>query len=218
VEISFTKLVLWACSISVSFPFIVMKLLPGKIPPPFYWLSVSVIVTLILEIVSKILWTLSLNNMPLFHIHTLVDFILITLFFRSITTFLSKKTALLLSFIFTIIWLTPFIFNKHEIYRYNTISRSVASSAFILYALRYLLGSLKGDTYAGSRSIRLIIYAILIYSATCLLIFSFGQYIQGLSKDLNRAIWSIHGFIIILYNILLSIALWELQRKKLSSI
>lgn len=181
-------------------------------------MSVSLIATLILEIASKVLWTLHMNNMPLFHLHTLVEFILITLFFKSIVPFPSSRVVLVIVVVFGVLWCVQFLYDVNELFRYNSLSRSVASAVFILYMLLFLLNSVNGAAVLDNKPLRLIIFALLMYSATNLLIFSAAKDIQGLSKDLNKAVWSVHGFITILYNVLVSVGLWRLQKKELSSI
>jgi hypothetical protein len=218
VEISYTKLLLWVGSIAASFPVIIIGILYGKIFHPVRWLSVSLIVTLVLEIVSKVLWTLQMNNMPLFHLHTLMEFILITLFFSVIVPFPSSRLVVLIVSVFVLLWSVPFVYDVSALLLYNSFSRSVASAVFILYALLFLLNSLKNTAVRDDKPLRLIIFAILTYSVTSLLIFSSAKYIQSLSMDLNKAVWSVHGFIMLLYNVLISVGLWRLQKRKLSSL
>lgn len=150
------------------------------------------------------------NNMPVFHLYAVFEFILCTLFFRQVL--MGTKMAryiphLIIGFILFSILNSLFLQN---IYSFNSYPRSLSAFVSILFCLVFMYRSLDPRMMKAdhSRSTLLISLGLFLYFSGSLLLFIFGQILNH-SRTAAELGWGIHASLILLMYVLFSFAFYK---------
>lgn len=122
---------------------------------------------------SKVLFYLKENNLPLLHLHTLGEFLLLSMFYRRLLS--NKKFITWIIFIVGAGIILNSVFLQN-IWSINSNARAVAQATIIFYSLLLFFDRLKAiDSKILYRPLFLINTAILIYFSGSLIIFIFSE-------------------------------------------
>lgn len=165
--------------------------------PPAKTIVWYLIIATIANIVGVSLAVNNYNNMPVFHVFTVMEFLVFTLFFRYLAD--SQKAKKILS-LFMVAFLLFGIVNAiyiQPIYTYNSISRSVESLLLIAFSLASFYRSLgeNNPTVKKTKNLIWINIGIICYFSGALFLFIFSEYI---AKDASsyRIGWIIHAVLV----------------------
>lgn len=178
-------------------------------------LFILVFISLTVEIISWGFSQFSENNLYIFHLFTVVEFILISLFY----IFYFKQYFKPIIFItllplFIIITITEYYIKGANCM--NNISTSVESILFVSYSLFLYFFVMKKSLIENllSSSIFWLNSAVLIYFSGNLLLFLFSSYLAETENKNYFILWAtIHSFFNITFNLLLSIGFWKTREK-----
>ena len=179
----------------------------------------------IVQLTSTFLGFLKINNMPILHIYTIGEFVLLMSFFYQLSLkkyFMNRKIAYS---IFALVLLVLIIHSAFisSIYEYNTWSKAIVQLLIISCCIFYFYTSLRYLTDAKpskeQKLLNLTVASMLIYYSGSLFIFLFGKYNISLSKTDLYIIWIINAVLCcIFYMIILFVLCQHLfKKKKLSS-
>lgn len=166
------------------------------------------LLSLITQVVSFLLWRNSMNNLPLLHIYTLAEFILLFWFYmiifgKGISAALPVITACAVSVFLVIDSLA-----LESIWGFNTLGRSIEAFIFILLALAWFLKMIKNEfSSANVNSLKYMNAGLLIYFSGSIVLFSFSGLTARLTKALALNVWSIHTLLLVLLYVLLTMGL-----------
>lgn len=162
------------------------------------------------SIVNNVLAYCHLNNMLISHIYTLVEFILLILFYKKIPGEKNKKAYNLLITFFSVLVVMNAAFLE-SIFTYNSYTKSIEAIVVMFLSVRYFKQNLdKAGTTAvkGDNYIIYINSGLLVYFAGSFLLFII-QNLTVSSLSFGLVMWTIHAtFLLVLY-ILIAIALWK---------
>jgi len=181
-----------------------------RLPIAFKFLSFYLCCNLLVEVIVFFLPS-GTNNLPLLHIYTLFEFILITLLYQKMNLFESWRAwrfEILLISISSLIVLNSIF--KQSIYIYNSYAKTVVQVLFIAYAVGYMF-QLK-ENNKESASLNLMNYAILIAYSGSLFVFMFGNVL--LADAFYDLFWDINLVLNLLFQILILISIWKASRFK----
>lgn len=172
-------------------------------------IALLVLSTLLGEVGNFVLDKLLGNNLPVAHLFTLVQFILlIKIMEQGLHPMIPKKIfkGLLITFIIVAL-MDAFWWNG--IYSFNSYSRPLASYIFIFLALCFFYKTLKELKIKQLELEPLfwISIGLIIYFSGSQLIFLFTNFIKT-SNEALLTLWGIHAIFNIVLNITYSIALW----------
>ncbi|MCE3227023.1 MAG: hypothetical protein K0S32_1574 [Bacteroidetes bacterium] len=173
-----------------------------ELKPLFYYFILS----LITQALSLIFWFYSINNLPLLHIYTPLEFLLL-LWFYSIL--LEKQFTRTARFVVTISFLLFSIIDSwflEDIYTFNTLGRSIEALVIILLSITWFLFSIREDRHVN-KNINYIIAGIFIYFSGSIVLFSFSNIITRFTHSLALNVWSIHTLLLVSFYTLVTIAL-----------
>ncbi len=167
-----------------------------------------------LDAIGRVFWVLSIPNLFLGHLSTIVEFV----FFANVYRFALRgfvKPALIPAIIglFTLlaiintIFLQSFKFNNSNI----KIIEAVLLIAFALvffYKLVHELVVSRLEKYP----MFWVNCAVIIYFSSNLFVFIYSNYLLLYSKQLGIQIWFIHSLFFILFHIILAFSLWIVPR------
>ncbi len=160
---------------------------------------------LLIELSAKTISSFGYPNIPLLHLYTLFEFILISLFYYHTFEFrqLRKKHF----YIFIIIVSGLIVANSvfiQSIYEFNTNAKIVVSMIICFYSIIFFQQKLLS---APNKQLSLINSGILLYFSGSLLVFAFGGIVESFSENSIYLIWGINAVLSSLYYIIISYAL-----------
>lgn len=172
---------------------------------------------LAIEIGARVLAEVTGNNLPLLHIYTLGEFLLLSYFYKGLLSappFLSKHFNTVTIFIsLLIIANTLFL---QSIYGFNTYAKTAVQFVFILYAILYFFDLSEQDALEAieKKYLRLINSAILIYYSGSLFIFMFSNYFLQNNLNLPSGLWAFNAILNLVFLSLVSFSLWQIIYRK----
>ena len=164
------------------------------------------------EMVVKLMWLYKLNNLPLFHAYTIVEFVLLTLFFRQLYRMVDKtlplKSVLFVFLAFTLINTLFF----QPIFKHNTSVRTVEAVVVCGYCLVFFYYYMKYNFSSAifPESYLWITAGLFIYFSANVFLFIFSNYLyEHMTKEEVRLMWASHGIINGIKYLLITIGLWK---------
>ncbi len=153
------------------------------------------------QIVSLVLLELTKNNIFLSHFYFIIQFILLSFFYRELfeNRNLKRTIIIILITIITII-LLQYYFDPYQFYKFNLFEILLTSLPLIMYSIIHfynLLGKEKRFFYINS--------GILLYLSGSTLLFVAGNYVVSSNSILNKSIWIINSVLFVIYQVLILI-------------
>lgn len=168
----------------------------------------------LIELISRILWLQSRNNMPLLHLYVAGGFVLLALFYQKVLDgFINKKIILAITVFFLLASLINSIFIQ-TIYTFNSYALTVEAIIIIILSLStffLMLNDIVRQHRLGLvKSLNWINSGLFVYYSSSLLIFYFGNLITHfLSKESSLYTWVLHSFFSMIMYICFFIGLWR---------
>ncbi len=169
----------------------------------FYYLLVSGCVNAIAVYMAKH----RMNNLPLLHLYTIIEFAFISLFYFTVFEKTAiKNTILRLIPVFTGLCVLNAVFLQ-SIYVYNSYPHSVEALLIMGYSILYLFQSSKTNTNATSwvnNPVSWVNTGILQYFSGALFLFAFSNLITA-NVHINAIIWCVHATLVLIMDTYFSI-------------
>jgi hypothetical protein len=177
-----------------------------QLPAFFQWFNLFLLSGLMIQIVAKIYLYRHMNNLPLLHLYTLLEFILLSLFYRKMLQDLKLKYFSHFVGITTVLILLNSLFIQ-PITSFNSIAKTFTQVTYIGYSLLFFFYL----TERGHRLLNLTNSAVLIYYSASLFIFMFTNVLTDL-KDLipyYNYLWVTNAFLYLLFQLIVLYSLWK---------
>ncbi|MES2394909.1 MAG: hypothetical protein V4549_02850 [Bacteroidota bacterium] len=187
-----------------------IKSIKGYLVPLF----LIVLVSFITEIISVVYASSNINNFYIFHLFTILEFILISFFYILFFKKYLRPVFLLLPIpVFLIVAFIDYRINGLN--SMDSLSASVEAILLSVYALVSFFFVMQKLLFENilSEPFFWINFGILFYFSGGLLIFAFSNYFLAFEPLNQNALWSIPQFLNIFYNILISIGFWKARAK-----
>ena len=161
----------------------------------------------IIEVFSRTLWFLKINNFPLLHVYVAVGFLIQVWFYHEVLKrFVSNKLIISIGLLFTCFTIVNSTFFE-SIYSFNSNALTVQSIFIIIFSIStymlFLNDIVKSETdIILIKSLNWINSGLFIYYSSSLLIFYLGDYFtKNYSVTINQYTWAIHTmFLIFMYS------------------
>lgn len=189
-----------------------------KLSTPYKRLFYFLILNFSAEVASRIIVFQfpGVNNLPLLHLYTLGEFILLSWFFKS----LIKKPKILQSrfWLFMVIGSILIVLNSlfyQNIYEFNSLAKACVQIIIITYSVLYFYNLTENTSLKNTneKSLRLINSAILIYYSGSLFIFMFSQVFFE-NSELHLYFWTFNAILNVVFQLLVLVSLWKVIFKK----
>ena len=160
------------------------------------------------------------NNLPLLHVYTLGEFLLLSFFYRSLlpTHIIFRKyfAAFLVTVSLLILFNTAVL---QDIYVFNSYAKTLVQIILIIYSILFFFYLPEASSFQKPEgwSLRLINSGVLIYYCGSLFIFMFSNiFIEN--SLIYHGFWIFNALLNLLFHILVLIGLWRVafRRPKLS--
>ena len=177
-------------------------------------LCILLTVLLFVEILSTILWFWKITNMPVYHIYTVIEFLLILNIYSEVLAKAITQSgvfALGISFFLFSCFNALFI---QSIFTFNSIPIVILSILVIFITFMSFYKILKDPEYTllNNNSLFWISAGLLIYFSSSLVLFYINNSLN-LTRSESYSIWGLHAIINILLILFYTRALWVQQEK-----
>lgn len=200
----------------IFFPLILSLKNFRKSPSELKIITQYLILSVITQIVSFIFWKRNINNLPVLHIYTLLEFaVLLWFYYKILKSFIPKIYFYILLIAFVVFALTD-TFLLEGVYVFNTYSRSVEGFIFIVLSVFWFFKVFfaEEESYLPyQKSINYISAGFFIYFSGSIVLFSFSNYINQLAHSMLFNIWTLHTLFLTIMYILLFRGLWRVKTK-----
>ena len=191
-----------------------------SLPEPIRLLSHYLFFNLLIEVCAKTIPFPNNNNLPLLHLYTLGEFVLLSLFFKSL---IKKPSAFQKYFwVFIGLFLVLIIGNTiflQGIFEFNSYAKTGVQVVLITYSVLYFynLSNEVDLTNPYQKSLRLINSALLIYFSGSLFIFMFSNYLTKHKIDIHHGFWAFNAFLNLVFQILVLVGIWRVTFRRAKS-
>lgn len=192
-----------------------------RLPQPVKPLVLFLFFNLFIEVAARVASVIWGQNLPLLHVYTFGECLLLSLFYRNILdagSVFRRYFWWIVGSVLVLVVLNT-IFLQH-IMGFNSYAKTLVQILIILYALDYAFRFSEQEypEVQLSRSLRLINSAILVYYSGSLFVFMSSQF-ELSTKGALRILWNINTVLNLLFQIVVLIALWKVvtHPRKLSS-
>jgi hypothetical protein len=168
------------------------------------------------QAVSLLLWTKSINNLPLLHVFTVLEFILLFTYFsfqsRPILTRFWFYLILVLFLLFAI--LDALVLE--DLQSFNIYTRSLEAFIFIGYSVHWFIHSITIESkvaFSEQNALKYMNAGFFIYFSGSLILFAFSNYINHLGRPLLMNIWTLHTLLLIVLYLFILTGFCKISRK-----
>jgi hypothetical protein len=177
-----------------------------------WYLMLSVIT----QAVSLLLWKKSINNLPLLHVFTVLEFFLLFAYysFQSKPLF-TRVWFYLILFLFLLFALLD-AFVLENLYSFNIYTRSVEAFIFIGCSVHWFISSLTLESkviFREQNALKYMNAGFFIYFSGSLILFAFSNYINHLGRPLLMNIWTLHTLLLIVLYLFIFTGFCKTSRK-----
>jgi hypothetical protein len=157
---------------------------------------------------------LRMNNIPLLHLYTPVEFCLITIFYARVLPVVFRGKRLWWITGSFIVFSAVNSFYLQNLYAFNTYSRGLEAAFFICLSLicfGRMIRELNNDRPQHD-PVFWINAGFLLYFSGALFLFILSNYILPMKRQTSLHIWAFHSFLSILLYTMISIGLWKAKK------
>jgi hypothetical protein len=176
----------------------------------YKYFTIYLIHIAIIQLLLFVFAKMSIRSVFLFHIYFIIQFIFLSLFYKSL---LQKKWISYSIYIVLTVLIIQFLLDPSIIDRYNSLGVIVTQSVIVLYSILYFYKSL---TYKSE--FILVNTGILLYFLTSIIFFSSNNTVINLniSLEVQRQLFAINNIVYFIFIILIFIEWWRNYRKKVT--
>lgn len=173
------------------------------------------LLALVTQALSFAFWKQRINNYPILHVYTIIEYLLLLWFYSTLLTdFIPRAAFLALAVAFPAFAVIDSVYIEH-IYTFNTYGRSLEALIFIFLSISWFVKIVAEDekTRQLGRAINYINGGFLIYFAGSIAMFSYSSYVEQMTVAHRINVWTIHTILAVQLYILIAIGLWKARTK-----
>ncbi|WP_343631640.1 hypothetical protein [Fluviicola sp.] len=177
------------------------------------WYLVLSVVT---QAVSLLLWKESINNLPLLHVFTVLEFCLLFAWYAvQSKSFLPRIWLFGMPVLFLLFALLD-AFVLESLHSFNIYTRSLEAFIFIGCSVHWFIRSITLESKVVTGEQQALNYmnaGFFIYFSGSLILFAFSNYINHLGRSLLMNIWTLHSLLLIVLYLFILTGFWKTNRK-----
>ncbi|MEZ4953978.1 MAG: hypothetical protein R2825_10430 [Saprospiraceae bacterium] len=170
------------------------------------------------EILAMVLFYQHVNNLPLLHFYTLLEFVSLSMFYKYIfkeKIIFQKYFWFIFSSVFIFIVLNSIFFQS--IFEFNSNAKTLVQLILIGCAVYYFFNAYGKIDLTKNEHLGLILIngAIIIYNAGSLFVFMFSNVLlkSNLSHVAQNGFWLLNSVLFLLFQLLILFSLWKITWK-----
>ncbi len=164
----------------------------------------------ITELIANILWYQKLNNLPIYHFYTIIEFLCIASIYKdALHKLFPKYVFTTVAVVFTIFCIVNMSFFQ-SMFTFNSNATTTLGLLVIFLTISYFYTLLKEVKYASlERNPMFWLNAgFLIYFSSNLLLFFISNSLSTEAAEVNFLVWGLHAIVNIVLVIFFIIAIW----------
>lgn len=167
--------------------------------PPEKAILVYLALSALFNTLAAVFAARGINNLPLLHLYTVLEFITVTAFFYCVTSQQKDRQIIIwLWIIFPVITVINIV-HLNSIFKYNVIPRSIGAIIILILCIHFMMKSLSFSAEKIPFFNFAVVVGLLLYFSGSLTLFSLSDFIVG-NKTINLLIWNTHAtFVLIMY-------------------
>ncbi|MBG6133465.1 hypothetical protein IWQ47_004875 [Aquimarina sp. EL_43] len=176
------------------------------------------IIVLIVESISNILWYKKINNLPVYHFFTVIHFLLIVnIYRRALSQTFSKYFFTSLSIGFVVFAIVNIVFFQ-DLLTFNSNATTLMGAIIIFLSLSYFYALLKEVKYSTLETNPMfwINSGFLIYFSSSLILFFMNNTLFKGVTEASHILWGLHAVINIVLTIFYTVAIWVKPQKEIN--
>ncbi|MBQ4801604.1 hypothetical protein J8L88_01985 [Aquimarina sp. MMG015] len=173
------------------------------------------VLVLIVESISNMLWRQKINNLPVYHFYAVIEFLLIINIYRIVLSkIFPKQFFIILGITFTVFAITNTLFFQN-LNTFNSNVTTLLGIIVIFLSLSYFYALLKEVKYNALETNPMfwINAGFLIYFSSNLILFFINNNMFQGSTEASYLVWGLHAIVNIVLTIFYTIALWVNPKK-----
>ncbi len=173
----------------------------------FYFL----LTCLIIGVTALILGKKGINNLPLLHLFTLLEYFFLSRWYNKLLTpnTLIQKVHHYSIFLFVLIIILNSIYIQ-PLYTFNTFSKTLTHLLLLMNPILYCIDRLRQDVIVElSTSISFINAAVLLYYSGSLFIFMSSAYFTNEITDYSKIPWVINSILQFIFQFTILVGIWK---------
>jgi hypothetical protein len=179
-----------------------IRILPATFKIIWFYLLITAVISTAATIIGRVF---HINNMPLLHLFTLIEGLMLIWFYRYLFNESKKKWFFILQIAFGTFCILNALFFQ-SIYLYSSYTRYAESIICILFALKYFAELAQSDIKPLKLPAFYFNTGIFLYFSGSFILFIFSNLIsQKLSASTMLIFWTGHSTLVLLMYILFSI-------------
>lgn len=167
------------------------------------------------EILSRALYSKSVNNLPYLHLYTFLEFLVVSSFYYSTLATVTGKKALRILIVLFSLWAVINAFFVQGLYAYNSYVRPLECLIIMAFSLVFyykMLNELETQTPIQNSDFWINTGFFLYFSGSFVL-FVLSNVLTSESYELNMTAWAMHAFLMGILHTLIIIGLWKIIRQ-----
>lgn len=178
-------------------------------------LLVYLVLSAFTQVISFTFWKLRINNLPILHIYTVLEYLVLIQFYRFLLKgVFTSVFFLILSALFPVFSIVNSLFFE-SIFTFNTMARSLEALILIFMAVNWFVKIVAEDENERERyrGINYINMGLLVYFSGSIVLFAFSNQISVLSQNFYMNIWTLHTLLTVQLYMLITIGLWKARAR-----
>jgi hypothetical protein len=178
-------------------------------------IALYIMLAFITEIFAKIIGAIHLNNLPVLHVYTLLQFLIVAWLYKP---FMSGRIMPIIWLVFTVAFLIGSIINSlfiQSVWVFNGYARASESLIIVLFVLWYfrkLLFSEEAVKPLQDIPMFWISTGMLFYFSACFFVFLLSGDVYIINSKVFAISWAFHDLILIIHYIFITAALWPTRQ------
>ena len=181
--------------------------------PDLAWFEVSLWWAFIIQFAAFAFAFLYQNNMPMLHLHTLMEFLIYGLFYHDIlyrTSKYRRHVKLAIISVISIIIFNSLIIEPVWMWGATTNGKIISHIAIIVMAIWFFFKRTASEISRDSHALNIINAAILVYYSGSLLYFAFMNVAIRSTSELRALISLVNAYLYLAYLITVTIVRWRI--------
>ena len=181
--------------------------------PPEKAILVYLVISAFFNTLAALLAAKGINNLPLLHLYTVLEFISLTSFFYFSTNRKKDKQIIKVLWFALPLLTVANVLYLNSIYLYNLIPRSTGAIIILILCINFLMRSLSFSADRVPFFAFAVVVALLLYFSGSLTLFALSDFIIA-NKTINLLIWNTHATFVLIMYLIIAVAYFKTGKDK----
>lgn len=174
---------------------------------------VFLLLSAIFNVLAKVTSASRINNLPMLHLYTVIEFCVLMAVFRSMFAHDGMRRLLIAAMCVFPVLALLYIWQTDSLFSYNVLPRFLSSIVLTGLCLYYLFRDLSRPAELRPVFNLFIVVGLLLYFSGASALFGLSESIRK-DRVLNTVIWNIHATFVLIMYIIFGIGYLKLRKKE----